>query len=112
MPYVEHIDYAPDPVVFLSTQPVILSEAKDLSAAKARSPERLGALMRGPLVMAALGIKTWDEAVLHLGPDGRPAALQPVPTAADGPELFTLNGLTFIPDYQADTSITHYLRIR
>jgi DUF1680 family protein len=89
MPYVEHIDYAPDPVV-------ILSEAKDLCEAKDLSPERLGALMRGPLVMAAVGIKSWDEAVLNLDSDGHPLT----------------EGFTFIPDYQADTSITHYFRIR
>ncbi len=89
MPYVEHIDYAPDPVV-------ILSEAKDLCEAKDPSPERLGALMRGPLVMAAVGIKSWDEAVLNLDSDGHPLT----------------EGFTFIPDYQADTSITHYFRVR
>lgn len=96
MPYVEHIDFGPDPVVIPSAPPVILSAAKDLHAAKDLSPERLGALMRGPLVMAAVGIKNWDEAVLHLGPDGHPVT----------------EGFTFIPDYQADTSVTHYLRIR
>ncbi|MBQ6178952.1 MAG: glycoside hydrolase family 127 protein [Bacteroidales bacterium] len=105
MPYVEHIDYAPDPVV-------ILSEAKDLCAAKDLSPERLGVLMRGPLVMAAVGIKSWDEAVLRLGPDGHPTAPQAATDSAGSPGCLTLDGKTFIPDYQADTSVTHYLRIR
>jgi len=110
MPYVEHIDYSPDPVVILSAPPVILSEAKDLCEAKDLLPERLGALMRGPLVMAAVGIKSWDEAVLHLGPDGHPA-LQAAPDSAGSPGCFSLDGKTFIPDYQADTCVTHYLRI-
>ena len=112
MPYVEHIDYGPDPVVILSTPPVILSEAKDLNTAKDPSPERLGALMRGPLVMAAEGIKNWDEAVLRLGPEGHPETLQTAPDSAGSPGCFTLDGKTFIPDYQADTSVTHYFRIR
>ena len=105
MPYVERIDYAPDPVV-------ILSEAKDLNAAKDLSPERLGVLMRGPLVMAAEGIKSWDEAVLRLGPDGHPTAPQAATDSAGSPGCFSLDGKTFIPDYQADTSVTHYFRIR
>ena len=86
-------------------------------------PERLGVLMCGPLVMAAVGIKTWDEAVLHLCPDGKsasqptaqptaPGSSQPaVPAAPTVPFQFTLDGKTFIPDYQADTCVTHYLRI-
>ena len=123
MPYVEHIDYGPDPVVIQSAPPVIQSAAKDLRAEKDQSPERLGALMRGPLVMAAVGIKSWDEAVLHLGPDGKsasqptaqpiaPGSSQPaVPAAPTVPFQFTLDGKTFIPDYQADTCVTHYLRI-
>ena len=109
MPYVEHIDYAPDQVVILS-EAKDLCEAKDLNAAKDPSPERLGVLMRGPLVMAAVGIKSWNEAVLHLGPDGHPA-LQAAPASAGSPGCFSLDGKTFIPDYQADTCVTHYLRI-
>lgn len=72
MPYVRHMDYGPDKVF----------------------GDRLGVVMEGPLVMAATGIRSWDEAVLTLGPDGLPDS-----------------DLTFIPDYQADTCVTHYFRI-
>ena len=72
MPYVRHIEYGPDKVF----------------------DDKLGVVMEGPLVMAATGIRSWDEAVLTLGPDGLPDS-----------------DLTFIPDYQADTCVTHYFRI-
>ena len=58
--------------------------------------ERLAVVMEGPLVMAAKGINDWESAVLELGQDGLP----------------DLSGLGLIPDYQADTSVTHYFRIR
>ena len=45
--------------------------------------------MRGPLVMAATGIKTWEEAIVDVNYD--------------------LN--TFIPDYAGDQHLTHYFRI-
>lgn len=79
MPYVQRVEYGPDSV----------------SLPGSDKPERLGVLMRGPLVMAAVGIKGWDEAVLRVGPDGQP----------------DVSGLNLIPDFQADTSVTHYLRV-
>lgn len=45
--------------------------------------------MRGPLVMAATGIKSWDEA-----------------TAEPDKDIST-----FIPDYTGDSHLTHYFRI-
>ena len=72
MPFVRHIEYGPDKVF----------------------DDKLGVVMEGPLVMAATGIRSWDEAVLTLGPDGLPES-----------------DLTFIPDYLADTCVTHYFRI-
>ena len=117
MPYVRHIEYAPDEVVFPLGSAVAASSASPtrqipatiypdrarsagrrdlaLSAGILGVPERLGVLMEGPLVMAAVGVKSWDEAVLNLDSGGHPLT----------------EGLTFIPDYQADTSITHYFRI-
>ena len=117
MPYVRHIEYAPDKVVFPLGSAVAENGASPtrqipatiypdrarsagrrdlaLSAGNLGFPERLGVLMEGPLVMAAVGIKSWDEAVLNLDSNGHPLT----------------EGLTFIPDYQADTSITHYFRI-
>jgi DUF1680 family protein len=75
MPFVRHMDYGPDKVSFAEE-------------------EWLGALMEGPLVMAATGIDNWDDAVLHLGEDGLP-----------------MDDIQFIPDYQVDTSATHYFRL-
>ena len=79
MPYIQRVEYGPDSV----------------SLPGSDKPERLGVLMRGPLVMAAVGIKEWGEAVLRIGPDGQP----------------DVSGLNLIPDFQADTSVTHYLRV-
>ena len=80
MPFVRHIEYGPDPVM--------LDSAND--------KERLGVLMEGPLVMAAKGISSWDDAVLTLGEDGLPVGL---------------DESALIPDYMADSLITHYFRI-
>lgn len=103
MPYVRHIEYAPDKVVFPLGSAVAASSASPTRqipatiypAGNLGASERLGVLMEGPLVMAAVGVKSWDEAVLSLDLGGHPVT----------------EGLTFIPDYQADTSITHYFRI-
>ena len=50
----------------------------------------LGAFMRGPLVMTATGIKTWDEATVDANHDIS----------------------SFIPDYAGDQHLTHYFRIQ
>ena len=71
----ERVDYGPDKVTFAEE-------------------EWLGAVMEGPLVMAATGIDSWDDAVLHIGEDGLPQ-----------------DDIKFIPDYQVDTSATHYFRL-
>ena len=68
MPFTTHIDFGPDKV----------------------DGHWIGAFMRGPLVMAATGIKTWDEATVDVN-----------------------NALsTFIPDYDGDRHLTHYFRIK
>ena len=66
MPFTKHIDFGPDKV----------------------DGHWLGALMHGPLVMAATGIKTWDEATVDLNAS-----------------------LNLIPDYEGDQHLTHYFRI-
>ena len=68
MPFTEHIDFGPDKV----------------------DGHWIGAFMRGPLVMAATGIKTWDEATVDAVPDLS----------------------TFVPDYDGDRHLTHYFRIK
>ena len=67
MPFTRHIDFGPDKI----------------------DNQWLGAFMRGPLVMAATGITTWDEATVD----------------ADH------NLSTFIPDYDGDEHLTHYFRL-
>ncbi len=67
MPFTRHIDFGPDKV----------------------DGHWLGAFMNGPLVMAATGIKTWDEA-----------------TADPDRDLSN-----FIADYDGDSHLTHYFRL-
>ena len=68
MPFAKHLDFGPDKYDGMW----------------------LGAFMRGPLVMAATGLKTWDEATVDVSHD--------------------LSG--FIPDYDGDQHLTHYFRIQ
>ena len=68
MPFTRHLDFGPDK----------------------SDGQWVGAFMRGPLVMAATGIKTWDEATVDVNHDLS----------------------TFIPDYDGDQHLTHYFRIQ
>ena len=68
MPFIRHIDYGPDKM----------------------EGHWVGAFMRGPLVMAATGISTWDEATVDADHDL----------------------CSFIPDYDGDQHLTHYFRLR
>ena len=68
MPFAKHLDFGPDKYDGMW----------------------LGAFMRGPLVMAATGIKTWDEATVDANHDIS----------------------SFIPDYAGDQHVTHYFRIQ
>ena len=67
MPFTRHIDFGPDK----------------------QEGHWIGAFMRGPLVMAATGLKTWDEATVDADHDLS----------------------HFIPDYDGDEHLTHYFRI-
>lgn len=77
MPFAPHLDFTPDKM--------------DITRRQTYKPLWTAAFMRGPLVLAARDIHTWDEATLH--------------TAADAGRL------AFVPDYDADTHITHYFRL-
>ena len=77
MPFNTHIDFGPDKI----------------------DNQWLGAFMRGPLVMAATGITTWDEATVDL-------------TSSPSHILtFSPSHLHFIPDYEGDKHLTHYFRL-
>ena len=80
MPFTTHIDFGPDKI----------------------DGHWIGAFMRGPLVMAATGIKTWDEATVDATHD-----LRTLIPDHDGDQHQT----TFIPDYDGDQHLTHYFRI-
>ena len=68
MPFTKHLDFGPDKYEGMW----------------------VGTFMRGPLVMAATGIKTWDEATIDADHDLS----------------------KFIPDYDGDKHLTHYFRIK
>jgi hypothetical protein len=77
MPFGNHLDYTPDKM--------------EVAGGKSFKPAWTAALMRGPLVMAATGIGTWEEATVQ--------------SAAE------LSRFNFVPDYDADRNVTHYFRI-
>ena len=93
MPFGWHVEYGPDTV------------SLPLSDGSTAESQRLGALMYGPLVMAATGIGSWDETVLD------PARVEEAAPVSGQDYAFTIDGKSFIPDYQADTCVTHYFRI-
>ncbi len=67
MPFTRHIDFGPDK----------------------KDGYWVGAFMNGPLVMAATGVKSWDEATVDMSADIS----------------------SFVPDYDGDKNLTHYFRI-
>ena len=105
MPFNRHIDYCPDKMV---TAP------KDGKMAS-YEPMWTGALMYGPLVMAATDIDSWDEATLHM-PDSFEKTVMNGAQAGKGANanLYTMSieGRTLIPDYHADRHVTHYFRLK
>lgn len=92
MPFHPHIDFGPDKMEVAAT-------GKNEPRTRFK-PEWCGALMNGPLVMAAQGITTWDEATVTL-----PAASSSAAT------VNPFSSFTFLPDYDADRNVTHYFRI-
>ena len=88
MPFARHIDYGPDKMEVAATGPN--------QPATRFQPAWCGAVMNGPLVMAATGLHTWDEATLDLRQGDKPLRDM---------------AATMIPDYAADGGVTHYFRI-
>ena len=110
MPFTVHVDFGPDKMEVAATgrnQPQTRF-----------APLWCGAVMRGPLVMAAQDVTTWEQATLDIGemanmthcdtaaPDGGTPQLRTMLTAADGRRL------TMLPDFEADSSVTHYFRLQ
>jgi len=76
MPFPQHLDYAPDKM--------------EADRSRSYTPAWTAALMRGPLVMAATGVSTWEEATVGSVRD--------------------LERFRFVPDYEANEHVTHYFR--
>ncbi len=106
MPFTRHLDFGPDK---METSPAYEKDGKT-----EYSPMWAGALMYGPLVMAAEGIHSWDEATVDMAGDLSDITLNGAKTGtgADA-NLYTLTfkDKTFIPDYAADKHVTHYFRM-
>ena len=106
MPFTKHLDFGPDK---METSPAYEKDGKT-----EYTPMWAGALMYGPLVMAAEGIHSWDEATVDMAGDLSDITLNGAKTGtgADA-NLYTLTfkDKTFIPDYAADKHVTHYFRI-
>ena len=106
MPFTKHLDFGPDK---MEKAPAYEPDGKTNY-----TPEWVGALMYGPLVMAATGYNNWDEATVNVAPDLSNITLN---GATDGSgadaHLYTLSfdGRTFMPDYAADRHVTHYFRM-
>ncbi|MCH5302564.1 MAG: glycoside hydrolase family 127 protein [Prevotella sp.] len=106
MPFTKHLDFGPDK---MEKAPAYEPDGKTNY-----TPEWVGALMYGPLVMAATGYNNWDEATVNVAPDLSNITLN---GATDGSgadaHLYTLSfdGHTFMPDYAADRHVTHYFRM-
>lgn len=106
MPFTRHLDFGPDK---METSPAYEKDGKT-----EYTPMWAGVLMYGPLVMAAEGIHSWDEATVDMAGDLSDITLNGAKTGtgADA-NLYTLTfkGKTFIPDYAADKHVTHYFRM-
>ena len=106
MPFTRHLDFGPDK---METSPAYEKDGKT-----EYTPMWAGALMYGPLVMAAEGIHSWDEATVDMAGDLSDITLNGAKTGtgADA-NLYTLTfkDKTVIPDYAADKHVTHYFRM-
>ena len=113
MPFTKHISWGPDKMDLAAT-------GKNQTQTHF-TPQWVGALMLGPLVMATPDIHTWDEADITLSPDLREIRILPSPPLKGGSEEtpYTLSlpskgrsgGVLFLPDYYLTDHSTHYLRL-
>lgn len=106
MPFTKHLDFGPDK---METAPAYEEDGKTQY-----TPMWTGAFMYGPLVMAATGIRNWDEATIDVRSDLSDVVLNGAKgiTGYDA-NLYTLtwNGCNFVPDYACDEHATHYFRM-
>ncbi len=101
MPFTNHIDFGPDKMELAAT-------GKNETSTFA--PQWLGAFMQGPLVMAAKDIGTWDEASIDV--EGfRGELAQNTSSSSNSSSLIPNSTISFLPDYEANRHVTHYLRM-
>jgi DUF1680 family protein len=101
MPFTNHIDFGPDKMELAAT-------GKNETSTFA--PQWLGAFMQGPLVMAAKDIRTWDEASIDV--EGfRGELAQNTSSSSNSSSLIPNSTISFLPDYEANRHVTHYLRM-
>ena len=113
MPFTPHIDFGPDKMEVAAT-------GKNEPRTRFE-PAWCGAVMNGPLVLAAQGVKTWDEATVRMTRSARRDAPylenDEVQMTNEGARM-TNGGLqtadgksrALVPDYDADRHCTHYFR--
>ena len=107
MPFQPHIDFGPDKMEIAAT-----------GKNETRTPFEpmwCGAFMHGPLVMAAQGISSWDEATVEVKTDGVKregnSLLGGDPHVSYVFRASSLKETTaFVPDYAANRHVTHYFR--
>ncbi len=106
MPYSKHINWGPDKMDLAATG---TGQTNTPFA-----PQWVGALMYGPLVMAATDITSWNDAEFDITADMSDVDVLPV-TAAGGTDGnrygLQFAGHTFLPDYWIRDKSTHYLRL-
>ena len=98
MPFTTHIDFGPDKMELAAT---------GRNETSTFAPQWLGAVMQGPLVMAAKDIRTWDEAEV----DVEMVSGEGLEVSKGCRFIHNPSPLTLIPDYEADRHVTHYLRM-
>lgn len=106
MPFSPHINWGPDKMDIAAT-------GKNETQTPF-TPQWVGALMYGPLVMATPDIKEWKDAEFSLHSDL--SDIQPNGASSEtgfNGHLYTLtfNGKQFQPDYYQTENSTHYLRL-
>ena len=110
MPFTKHIHWGPDKMDIAAT-------GKNQTQTTF-TPQWVGALMYGPLVMATSDVRSWQEADVRLSSDLR--EVTPLGASADAGTnghlyAMTLQSgdrtLSFTPDYYQTDHATHYLRL-
>ena len=105
LPFTKHINFGPDKMSIAATEEDNHAEF---------TPQWLGTLMYGPLVMTTPDVKDWQHADFNLSSNLSEIQAN-APTTAGGHDgnLYTLqlDGTRFVPDYYATEHTTHYLRL-